>query len=390
MKILHVIEDLGPGGAEYLLLTLLPELKKNGLDCDVAALWPTYELLAPLESAGIVVHKLELKHRWNIPGGVFKLCKLLYRQQYDVVHAHLFFSTLYVGLSKFLFPGTYRVTTFHNLVYDSYPVTTRWKRIRWHIDRLCNTYLINAHIAVSEAVKQHYAHNLRLTDIQVINNCVRLPDTIDHAAARCQLVQQLGIQPDKFIVLMPGRLIPEKGHRYALEALYLLKREHTIVVLVIIGSGPLKQTIQADIDATGLNEHVIMCDALPQAELYRLMAGADSVLMASTHEGWGLIAAEANGLGRPLVATDVGGLSEVVLNGLSGMVVPAMDPRALAAALKQLMGAPDLRLRLGNYGRQYIRSNFSVDIIARKWVAYYQATLPDKPSSRSSTDPTGF
>lgn len=376
MVILHVIDSLGRGGAENLMTVLLPELQRQGVKCHVAVLYPPYCLVELLKSSGIVVHQLCISHRWNILQALFRLSRLLRSHRYDVVHAHLFFSGFYCALSKFLVSSPRRVVTFHNLDYDSYPANTVWKKLRKKFDAACNRHLISRRVAVSLAVKQHYESHLGLSDIDVIPNCVGFRDVItSFGTARANLFDRFGVKPDDFLIIMPGRLVHEKGHRFALDGLAQLKDQGLLPKLLILGDGALRSEISALIDSKGLRDQVILHPAVPQDELFHLMAGAEMILMVPTHEGWGLVAAEAMGLGKPLLATTVGGLPEVVADAVSGLMIPPADPSAVAAGIALLMNDPALRVRLGEAGRRRVRENFTPEILARRWVDYYQSLL---------------
>ncbi len=134
MKILTVIESLGRGGAEQALVNLLPVLKARCHQCDVVALWPPYDVAPVLERYGIALHRLNIEGRWNLPQAVPRLARTVRQVKPDVVHAHLFFASLYSALTRPLAPGPVRVVTFHNLAYDSYPADTVWKRARKRLD----------------------------------------------------------------------------------------------------------------------------------------------------------------------------------------------------------------------------------------------------------------
>ncbi|OYY26991.1 MAG: hypothetical protein B7Y63_08795 [Sulfurovum sp. 35-42-20] len=121
MKILSIIETLGKGGAERVLVNTLPELKKLGIECEVVILFERDDLAEELEAYGIKVHRLHLSYKWNVIEGVLKLNRLLRDNHYDIIHVHLFFAYFYTGLVKLLHPKVKTVTTFHNLAFDTYP-----------------------------------------------------------------------------------------------------------------------------------------------------------------------------------------------------------------------------------------------------------------------------
>jgi glycosyltransferase involved in cell wall biosynthesis len=163
------------------------------------------------------------------------------------------------------------------------------------------------------------------------------------------LPARVGEEADPPEVLYAGRLSPEKGVLELVDAAHGLN-------LVIAGDGPLRARVPG---AQGF---------VPHDELQRLYARAAVVACPSRREGFGVACLEAMAHGRPVVATAVGGLRDLVVNGETGVVVPARDPAALRSALERLLADPELRRRLGAAGRERARREFS-------WASATDATL---------------
>ncbi len=157
-------------------------------------------------------------------------------------------------------------------------------------------------------------------------------------------------------VLFVGRLSEEKGISDFLEATEGVPR-------VIVGDGPLRDGIP---EAVGF---------VPPVELGQYYERASVVACPSRREGYGVVAREAMGYGRPIVAAAVGGLTEAVQDGISGLLVPPRDPRALRAAIERLLDDTDLRRRLGAAGRDMARVEFSWDAATSATVAAYREAL---------------
>lgn len=381
MKILQVIESLGRGGAEQALVNLLPALQRRGHQCEVAALMPPYSLAETLEKAGIAVHRLKLNHRWNLLRGINSVTSLCHRGQYDAVQAHLFFAALYVAMSKPLAPAPKRIVSFHNLDYDLYPANTPWKKVRKAIHCWLMGNYIDGWIAVGRGTSEHYKAHLGLSDIVTIPNAFPL-DTLCPSIDldRDTVLSKYGVSPNSFAIVMPGRLVPQKGHRYLFQALALLREKSLRPQVLIFGDGPLRQKIVEDVANKDLQQQVIIHPAITHGELLPIVQAADLLVMASTHEGFGLVAAEAMALERPVLATRISGVVDLIEEGVSGLLVPPKDPAALAEGIAQLIGDPLLRKRLGEAGRQRIESHFHADVIAAKCEEYYSGLFKGSPS----------
>ncbi len=193
-------------------------------------------------------------------------------------------------------------------------------------------------IAASNDLAQR-ARALGAVNVRVIPSGVDLP-------------AQVGAEADPAEVLYAGRLSPEKGVLELLEAAQGLN-------LVVAGDGPLRDRVPS---ARGFVQH---------DELQQLYARAAVVACPSRREGFGVACLEAMAHGRPVVATRVGGLLDLVVDGETGIVVPPRDPTALRSALERLLADADLRRRLGTAGRDRARSHFSWEKVTDATLAAY-------------------
>ena len=376
LRILTVIESLARAGAEQALVNVLPELKALGHAVEVAVLWPPYTLADDLEAAGVPVHRLGLNHRWNLAQGAPRLARICRRGRFDVIHAHLFFSVLYAALTRPLLPGVKRVVTFHNLGYDSYPANNAWRKTRKRLDGALMRHAVDGRIAVSAAVARHYQSHLKLPPVRVLPNGFPVEALRPESGpGRSEMRAELGVSADDFVLLCAGRLVHEKGHRFFLEALELLRNEGLRPKALIVGDGPLAQKVADEIATRGLGEQVVTRPSMPHAKLMDVFRESDLLVMASTHEGFPLTPAEAMALGKPVLATLVGGLPDLIEDGVSGSLVPPKDPRALADGIARFMTDPNWRRRLAAGGRDRVVSRFSSKFVASGLVEIYRETL---------------
>jgi glycosyltransferase involved in cell wall biosynthesis len=209
-----------------------------------------------------------------------------------------------------------------------------------HVPRLARGVLRGARlvIAASNSLGE-LAHLLGAREVRVIPSGVDLPAEVGEEA-----------EPPE--VLYAGRLSAEKGVAELVEAAHGLR-------LVVAGDGPLRRQVPG---ALGF---------VPHEELDRLYARAAVVACPSRREGFGVACLEAMAHGKPVVATGVGGLRDLVVDGETGIVVPPRDPAALRAALGALLADRELRRRLGSAGRERARQRFSWDAVTDATVAAY-------------------
>jgi len=198
-------------------------------------------------------------------------------------------------------------------------------------------------LAVSTALADE-ARRLGARDVRVVPNGVELPEDV-------------GAEAEPPEILFAGRLSQEKGILELLQA----ARGHE---LVVAGDGPLRARVP---QARGW---------LPHDELERLYARAAVVACPSQREGFGVVCAEAMAHGRAVVASDVGGLRDLVVDGETGLLVPPRDVAALRSALERLLDDRELRLRLGTAARERVRSYCSWGSITDSVVSAYEDALP--------------
>jgi glycosyltransferase involved in cell wall biosynthesis len=209
-----------------------------------------------------------------------------------------------------------------------------------HVPRLARGVLRGARLVIAASSSLgELAHLLGAREVRVIPSGVDLPAEVGEEA-----------EPPE--VLYAGRLSAEKGVAELVEAAHGLR-------LVVAGDGPLRRQVPG---ALGF---------VPHEELDRLYARAAVVACPSRREGFGVACLEAMAHGKPVVATGVGGLRDLVVDGETGIVVPPRDPAALRAALGALLADRELRRRLGSAGRERARQRFSWDAVTDATVAAY-------------------
>lgn len=182
----------------------------------------------------------------------------------------------------------------------------------------------------------------------VIRNALPLPDVepISPTAA-----------PTRFLCL--GRLIEDKGMDLAIEAMAVLARQGVMTELVIVGNGPQRSALEALVAARGLSDRVSFRGWLLPEEVPAGINDAMAVLVPSRwQEPFGLVALQAAQMGRPVIAANVGGLPEIVVDGETGIVIPPDDPQALADAMAGLLRRPDMVVEMGRKARKRAQDGF--------------------------------
>jgi glycosyltransferase involved in cell wall biosynthesis len=199
-------------------------------------------------------------------------------------------------------------------------------------------------------------------------------------AARSRTRAQLGLSADHTVVCGIGRFVHWKGFEYLIDAFAKSSTALPQLRLVFIGDGDLRQSLQTRARSLGVGDTVTFAGMAARDEMPAYLAAADIVVVPSIHyEGYvdGLpnVALEAMAAGKPLVATRVGGLPQLVQSGENGLLVDERDSDALADAIAMLARDPDLRSRLGENGRMLIRDSMNWDVVAERFEAVYDRVL---------------
>ncbi|MBI5100772.1 MAG: glycosyltransferase family 4 protein [Nitrospirae bacterium] len=214
-------------------------------------------------------------------------------------------------------------------------------------------------IAVSHSVRRALLDSgIRENIIRVVTNSVPVDEIAGSIGERGVTRVELGFRPDDLVIGFAGRLHPEKGLIFLINAFRLLADRFPQTRLLIVGEGPDRGGIEKKITELGIADRVIFTGwVMP---IYRMYAAMDIFVMPSIcEEAFGYAAAEAMAMGKPVVASDYGGLTEIITSGTDGILVPPGNSDALAAAITHLIQDPDQSKAYGRAGHEKVRRLFS-------------------------------
>lgn len=207
------------------------------------------------------------------------------------------------------------------------------------------------------------------------------------AAAESQRVRaQLQLARDELLILAVGRMVHKKGFEYLVAAMPQILREAPQARLVLVGYGDLRDDLEAQAHALGLNGHVTFAGRVPRLEIPAYFAAADMVVVPSVRDAAGNVdglpnvVLEGMAAGKPIVATHIAGFPDVIRAGESGLLVPEKDSAALAAAVVQLARDPELRAQMGRRGQARIHHELTWERVAQKFVAIYKHVTTPRAS----------
>jgi glycosyltransferase involved in cell wall biosynthesis len=179
---------------------------------------------------------------------------------------------------------------------------------------------------------------------------------------------------DGYLLLIAARLHPEKGHHFLFEALPEVRRRVSRPVkLLVAGTGPFETAYRDELRSLGCEDMITFLGF--RKDSADLMAAADLVVLPSVAEAFGLVLTEAIYLGTPVVATRVGGIPEIVDDGVDGVLVPPADSKALSRAIADLLNDPDKRSTMAGAGRTKVASRFQFEKMMRAYESVYETVI---------------
>jgi glycosyltransferase involved in cell wall biosynthesis len=346
LRVLYLIDSLGLGGAESLLVQLARVGPSLGMSIQVAALGGPRtgrtEMTGALSEAGADPVFLDVR----------RIARYIRTSGCDLMHAHLG-DSITLGVPAARLAGKPVVCTFHS-------IPSQLPRREWAKERLSVLAASNsdACIFVSEAMRTAFArrHPRHHDRWMVVRNGV---DLSSQGGIIRSLPPELGIPQGAEVTAMVAALRPGKGQVAAIQAWRKVVDRRPGAYLLIVGSGPEEEAIRAAIRCERLEDRVVLAGF--REDVPALLRACSLVTLFSYGEALPTVLMEAAGAGLPAVATEVGGTSEIVESGVTGTLVAGGDIEGFASAVLHLLEDPTLRSRMGDAARERARAQFSVE-----------------------------
>ncbi len=367
--VLFCITGLAYGGAETQLVRLATRLKARGWEVRVISLMPPKAYVKELEAAGIPVASLGIRRKVPDPRPIIRLARLSRAWQPQVVHSHMVHANLLARLVRPLGSVPVLICSARNV--------NEGGRLRELIYRLTDP-LCDLTTQVSQAGLERYVRVGAVSrhKIRYVPNGVDTARFKPDPEACRALRKELDVGGSSVWVAV-GRFDPQKDYPNMLRAFARVAQESPEAVLLIAGDGPLRPATEELAQELSIANRVRFLGI--RRDIPQLMNAADAYVMSSAWEGMPNVLLEASATGLPIIATNVGGNREVVVDGKTGFLVLPKDPKALAQAMLRLMRMPEEeRQAMGKAAREHIEVNFSLDRVVDQWEALYRELLAKK------------
>ena len=377
MRILHVQRVRGIAGSENYLFQILPALKKEKVDLSFVMLTkpgeeqinrPFVERLQQYEVPIETVHFGGRANATLIP----RLRQAVIRSGCDIVHSHLIHADVFMAMVRLTMPSMVLVSTKHGYEENytnehGFDPAHRRKNLYFRANQFSER-LVSGSYAISHGLKRFFVEG-------GVSDPARM-GMIHYGFDFSTVSYDPNFERYRFgdpQLVIVGRLVPFKGHRYAIDCMPELIRRFPALKLVIVGSGQIEGDLRRQIATRGLEASVLLEGYRPNAHDY--MRASDVVLVPSVSEGFGAVFLEAFNNRRPVIAFDVPASNEIIETGVSGLLIPPYDTGAMTEAITSLLRDSKRRDDLAAGGHARLTSYFCLDRMTRETIEFYRRML---------------
>ncbi len=380
-RVAHIITRLCKGGAQENTFHTVRLANRERFDVDLIS-GPTSGAEGSIEdavrAAGIEILREPDLVRNAAPlrdrRALHSLERRLREEQYDIVHTHTSKAGYLGRLAADHAGAPIIVHTPHGHIFGGYfsrPVTWFYTMLERHAARVTDRFIALTQRGIEEHLKQHIGRREQWRAIFSGIDIAPFDAAIERRAATRQA---LGIREDEILVGGVGRLEPVKGFTYFVEAAHAAAYAMPGLKFILAGDGSLRDKLEQQAEALGARMQFLGL----RHDVPDLMAALDIFVLPSLNEGMGRVLLEAGAAGAPSVATAVGGVPDIIVDGKTGVLVAPREPAALARAILELAHDASLRTSMGGAARARIAPAYSIESMVRQIEDVYEELIEEK------------
>ncbi len=372
MVVCHLIASGFAGGPEKQIVEQSARLVEQGWSVIVGSFRenrPDVEVIDNAKKRGLPTFLIETKSPFS-PLAVIQLSKFINQFHIDLLVTHGYKATV-IGYLARLRSRFDQLPVARGYTHEDWKVRLYESIDRWLLKRFPAVLCVSR--ATGDLLMRYGIHSDR---IRVIHNAV----ACDPNVVALDLRQEFAISPQSPLLIAAGRLSPEKGHHYLVDAMKRLAASGSRACLILLGSGKELPRLEQQVATADLADRVFFGGF--RKPILPYLAGADLVVNPSDTEGLPNVLLEALSVKTPVVATDVGGVAEIITDGKTGWLVPRARVDLLADAIKQALDNPSQAAALADNGQQLVKKSFSFKYQVAQFADLYSNIIrPSKPSS---------
>jgi glycosyltransferase involved in cell wall biosynthesis len=373
ISVLHLVEDLKIGGIEKVIFDLATNLNRNLYTVDVWCIARGGEIAEKLVRAGVRVRILGIPSYYNL-FNIIRIARFIRMHKPDILHGHTYFSNTICRISGRLACVPVIIAHVHN-TYCNYSYRNLL------VERILS-FFTNKIICCSNAVRNFVLKCEKISS----QKAVVIHNGIDQKKFHKEfeisnLREHLKISSNTMVIITVASLTEKKGHRFFLEALKKIKLGYADIKWLIVGDGPIRKKLEELTQEFNLKDTVIFTGL--RNDVSELLNNSDIFVLPSLKEGLPLAVIEAMSTGLPVVATSVGGVTEIIEDEKTGLLIPPGNPDAISSAVMILLKDIKKREYIGRHGRKSVIENFASDKMVAKVEQLYSDCIIEKDTNKS-------
>jgi len=361
-RLMIITHDLAIGGLQQVVVNICRTIDRDVFEPSVLCLRTRGEFADEIERMGIKVMLLPRVKRRRDYFPFFRIARILRQQGIDIIHTHNT-EPFIDGTISSLLAGV--KTIVHTDHAREFPDKKRYMFLEW----------LFSHFAYRVVgVSDHTSENLIRYEKISKRKIVTIMNGIDGEKYSINIDKdkkrnELGIRQGGMVIGLGVRLSEQKGITYLLQAMPDILIQFPDLTLLIAGDGHLADNLKAEAKGLGIHDHVVF--AGPRLDMPEILKVLDLYVLPSLWEGLPMVLLEAMAAGCPIVATDVGGNSMAIKNGINGRLIPSKSPQHLSQAIIELLDNPGLRNLYSQKGKDIFKNNFSARAMTSKYEILY-------------------
>ena len=374
-NLLYVFDNMEFGGGERVFAQIINRLSVKKYKIMVACL-PTGTFIEKIEGSGTQIISVDMRNRFN-PGVILQLSSLIKKEKVDIVHSQGARADFFARMAAKLAGAPNVVSTVPMPVegFDVSPI----RKIVYKIFNRFSERFVDRFMVVSGALEKMMIERHRIEPQRVVKiyNGIEKDDfciTDDEIACkRVGFRNNSGFGGGIPIIGVIGRLVWQKGFEYFIEAIPEVLEEFKAARFVLVGGGELEGELKLKSKRLKLENKIFFTGF--RHDIKDILASVDIFVMPSLLEGLPVVLLEAMAMGKPIIATDIDGINEVLENGKTGLLIPPKSPEALSEAIVNLLSHRDHAYQMGINARRVVEKRFGVDIMVEKVEEVYEELL---------------
>lgn len=366
IRVLHIAASTA-GGVGLLILYLMKFLDRRVFEQKFVC-GTGYPLDETFLKEGMDIRFIRLSRRpmsFSNLIGFFQIYRLLRKEQFDIVHTHTSVGGFYGRIAAKLNRIPSVIWSIHG--YGSHVGHKPWKRKIFQVIEKIMDHLTDHYIAISRSIKEEgVSRGITTPDkVKIIYNTIDL-NRFSVITISEEFLRACGSFP---IIGTIARLEPQKGIEYLIKSVPLIKRSVPSIKVLVVGDGPLREKLEKMADDLNVSNSIFFLGW--RTDIAEILSVMDVFCAPSLWEGFGMVLLEAMAMKKPVVASEIGGIPEVVKNNETGILVPPANFRSFATAVTRLLKDRELAVRMGEAGRKRVEKEFIIEKMINDYYKIY-------------------